>query len=100
MSSSIYQPLSSDSKSMRVVRLAPSNNFGHISIAAQLTETTWDQYHYEALSYCWGKPNKSKTILLNGEQYHVTEDLHEALHEFSLADTSRALWVSSSSQNY
>ncbi|KAH6961956.1 heterokaryon incompatibility protein-domain-containing protein [Ilyonectria sp. MPI-CAGE-AT-0026] len=93
MSSSIYQPLSSDPRSMRVVRLAPSNNFGHISIAAQLTETTWDQYNYEALSYCWGKPNKSKTILLNGEQYRVTEDLHDALHEFSLADTSRALWI-------
>ncbi|KAH7116534.1 heterokaryon incompatibility protein-domain-containing protein [Dactylonectria estremocensis] len=93
ISSDFYTALSSDPRSMRIVRLAPSNNFGHISVAAQLTETTWDQYDYEALSYCWGKPDKTKTILLNGEQFRVTEDLHEALHEFSLADTSRALWI-------
>ncbi|KAM5343283.1 hypothetical protein ACJ41O_014249 [Fusarium nematophilum] len=93
MSSDIYRRLSDDPRSMRLVRLAPSNNFGHISITAQLVETTWDQSTYEALSYCWGKPDRTKTILLNGEQFKVTADLHDALQQFCLADSSRALWI-------
>jgi hypothetical protein len=96
MASEIYAPMSDNPTSIRIVRLAPSNSFGHISITAQLTETTWDQCSYEALSYCWGKHNKTKTILLDGEQVQVTSDLHDALQQFTLEDGIRYLWVGSS----
>ncbi|KAF4459090.1 HET-domain-containing [Fusarium albosuccineum] len=78
---------------MRLVRLAPSQNFGHISVVAQLIETTWDECTYEALSYCWGKRDQTKTLLLNGEPFQVTSDLHDALEQFSLPDSSRMLWI-------
>lgn len=94
MASDIYAPLSNNPASIRIVRLAPSRSFGQISVAAQLIEASWDQYSYEALSYCWGKRHKTKTILLNGEQVQVTADLHDALQQFSLEDGIRSLWVS------
>ncbi|RSM08215.1 hypothetical protein CDV31_008223 [Fusarium ambrosium] len=93
MASDIYAPLSDDPTSIRIVRLAPSKAFGHISLTASLIETSWDQHSYEALSYCWGKRNKTKTILLNGEQVQITADLHDALEQFCLEDDTRSLWI-------
>jgi hypothetical protein len=78
---------------MRLVRLAPSANFGHISVTAQLIETSWDECNYEALSYCWGKNQKKKRILLNGEQFEITADLYNALEHLCLEHESRQLWV-------
>ncbi|KAF4970363.1 hypothetical protein FZEAL_10055 [Fusarium zealandicum] len=94
MSSGVYVGLGGDPRSIRLVRLAPSSNFGHISLVARLIETTWDQCSYEALSYCWGKPDRTRTILLNGEQFGVTADLYDALQVLCLANSSRTLWVS------
>ncbi|KAH7232759.1 heterokaryon incompatibility protein-domain-containing protein [Fusarium tricinctum] len=93
MQSNTYLPLCDSPKAMRLVRLAPSANFGHISVTAQLIETSWDECNYEALSYCWGKNQKKKRILLNGEQFEITADLYNALEHLCLEHESRQLWV-------
>lgn len=94
MSSHVYNSLGGDPRGIRVVRLAPSNNTGLNSIASLLIETTWDKCEYEALSYCWGKQGRTKSILLDGKSFQVTEDLHDALQYLCLQGSNRTLWVS------
>lgn len=97
MTSGVYEPLGPSPSSIRVVRIAPSNNFGRDRVVCQLNETTWDSCEYEALSYCWGKhgPDDLADILLNGEPIKVTKDLHQALLQLCLPDRIRTIWVSS-----
>jgi RimJ/RimL family protein N-acetyltransferase len=47
---------------------------------------------YTALSYCWGDPKVTKEIVLDGETFEVTTNLHDALQELRQRD-HRALWV-------
>lgn len=97
MSAHIYDRLSDSPRSIRVVRIAPSNNFGKDPVVCKLDETTWDSCEYEALSYCWGKRGKDDMadILLKGERWPVTKDLYEALRQLCLPDRVRTIWVSS-----
>lgn len=102
MSASIYESLSDSPQSIRVIRIAPSNNFGTDRVACRLIETTWDSCEYEALSYCWGGASYSDDedninmtdILLNGESWQVTKHLYEGLRQLCMPDRIRTLWVS------
>jgi hypothetical protein len=49
---------------------------------------------YEALSYVWGSPDALKTtILLNGKNFEVGENLGNALRHLRLLDKPRTLWI-------
>jgi hypothetical protein len=48
---------------------------------------------YEAMSYASGSSDLVETILLDGCQYWITEDLHSALQSLRLDDRDRFLWV-------
>ncbi|GME44344.1 putative glucan synthase protein [Neofusicoccum parvum] len=48
---------------------------------------------YTALSYCWGAPHPSQTIVLNGIHVQVGENLEAALQQLRHKDESRLLWV-------
>jgi hypothetical protein len=37
---------------------------------------------YEALSYCWGEPNSSESVIINGETIPLSNHLCGALHQF------------------
>ncbi|KAK4102524.1 HET-domain-containing protein [Parathielavia hyrcaniae] len=48
---------------------------------------------YEALSYEWGDGGSPQTILVNGTDFHVGDNLFEALRHLRLPDTERVLWI-------
>lgn len=48
---------------------------------------------YEALSYCWGDGEKSKTILCGNRRIPITENLWKALKRLRSRNESRALWI-------
>lgn len=48
---------------------------------------------YEALSYVWGIKGSADPIWLNGHQFELTENLHEALVHLRRPDEDRVLWV-------
>ncbi|KAN0076682.1 Heterokaryon incompatibility protein (HET) domain containing protein [Elaphomyces granulatus] len=48
---------------------------------------------YEALSYTWGDPKRTQTILLGGSLFEVTVNLEIALRHLRLTDSPRVLWV-------
>ncbi|KAL7813690.1 heterokaryon incompatibility domain-containing protein [Trichoderma aethiopicum] len=52
-----------------------------------------DSVSYEALSYTWGSPNVTESILVNGYRMEITHNLHEALLHLRREDEDRILWV-------
>ncbi|KAH0551486.1 hypothetical protein GP486_007299, partial [Trichoglossum hirsutum] len=48
---------------------------------------------YEALSYTWGDPKRTRTVLLGECPYEVTVNLEVALRHLRLTDSPRVLWV-------
>lgn len=64
--------------------LSRSSNGGHL---------------YEALSYVWGSPARSRSIILNGCPFPITESLHTALLHLRDSQLDRVLWVDAISIN-
>lgn len=48
---------------------------------------------YDALSYVWGLKKDPRQILLDSQEYQVTENLFEALKELRIRESHRVLWV-------
>ncbi|PVH72680.1 HET-domain-containing protein [Cadophora sp. DSE1049] len=48
---------------------------------------------YEALSYCWGSPDKPRSIELDDGTINVTESLHSALVRLRRLTKSRLIWA-------
>ncbi|KAM0813330.1 putative Heterokaryon incompatibility protein-domain-containing protein [Seiridium cardinale] len=51
------------------------------------------QQEYSALSYVWGPPVFSQTILLGGKRLAITESLYAALRHFRLSQAVRYIWI-------
>ena len=49
--------------------------------------------HFEALSYCWGRPICNRYIRCNGQLLPVTTNLYDGLQRFRHKDKTRYLWV-------
>lgn len=63
-------------------------------IHTTLTECREDIYdHYTALSYVWGNPKDTSTILLNGQPFQVTANLASALKDLRDERKYLRLWV-------
>jgi hypothetical protein len=93
MAAHVYEPLNGATNSIRVLKIAPSNNFGKSPVVCQLEAAVSDTCEYEALSYCWGSRSGRTAILLNGEPFRVTRDLGAALEQLCLPDRIRTIWV-------
>ncbi|SRR6266536_3561408 len=48
---------------------------------------------YEAISYVWGDPLDTCTILCSGQPFAITKSLHAALRNFRCEDQERVLWA-------
>ncbi|KAH7409029.1 heterokaryon incompatibility protein-domain-containing protein [Cadophora sp. MPI-SDFR-AT-0126] len=48
---------------------------------------------YEALSYCWGSPDKPRSIELDDETINITESLYSALVRLRRLTKSRLIWA-------
>lgn len=47
---------------------------------------------FDAISYCWGNPEKSKTIICEGKSLWVPGDLHDMLHHL-YEPGCRKIWI-------
>lgn len=54
---------------------------------------TQKSHQYEALSYVWGNPNDTQSILVNGHDFQVTQSLYTALLHIRDDQLVRRLWV-------
>ncbi|KAF5595961.1 heterokaryon incompatibility 6 OR allele [Fusarium pseudocircinatum] len=48
---------------------------------------------YEALSYVWGPPKRTKSIQCNGQDFSITDSLDAALRRLRLPGKPRHIWI-------
>ncbi|KAI8711317.1 HET domain-containing protein [Fusarium sp. LHS14.1] len=90
----IYEPLNPAIDEIRLLTLHPASQadsklFCTLSHASLIAETP----AYEALSYVWGKPNLSASILLDDVNVQVTPSLVSILSALRLDKQARVLWI-------
>jgi hypothetical protein len=86
-----YQRL--DDGEIRLVSILPASAF-NASIECTLQHVSLkNRPRDEAVSYCWGSPETTKSINLMGTGFEVTVNLESALRHFRKHDVERTLWV-------
>ena len=92
-----YQALESPG-SLRVHLLNPSSaslaNLHCKLLSTTISDCDQDLFeHYVALSYVWGSTDNLQTIILEGCQFQITKNLHNALHDIRDPFRVIRLWV-------
>ncbi|KAH9210809.1 heterokaryon incompatibility protein-domain-containing protein [Leptodontidium sp. 2 PMI_412] len=81
-----------DAADIRILELSPGK--GKEEVVVQLSSTPLKTApHYEALSYTWGDPTITRSILCSDGVVSVTTNLHDALANLRYKDRPRYLWV-------
>ncbi|KAF4621538.1 hypothetical protein G7Y89_g14534 [Cudoniella acicularis] len=79
---------------IRLVRFIRGNGVEiHCEIFQAWLSQPEDIIPYEALSYTWGRNQKTDDILVNGNKLGITKNLYLALRYLRLEDEDRILWV-------
>jgi hypothetical protein len=95
-SQSVYQPLDIDKQSIRLLRIHKNTRGQQPSCS--IFESTVDGYAYIALSYMWHPegnehPAKCCPILLDGEEFEVSQNLWAFLDIAQELYADKALWI-------
>ncbi|KAH0429967.1 hypothetical protein CcaCcLH18_08112 [Colletotrichum camelliae] len=97
MSSYSYEPIDASSNTIRLLRLFQGRRYYNDElIRGELFEAEIPHERddtYEALSYTWGDPTRTKTITINGQTVAVTTNLYDALLHLREPEKDRILWV-------
>ncbi|KAK4135734.1 HET-domain-containing protein, partial [Trichocladium antarcticum] len=90
-----YPRLSSASREIRLLHLQPgqgTEEADELQTECRLSVVSLDSNpSYEALSYRWG--SRTSTVLVDGHEVVVPENLDEALRRFRLDGRERVLWA-------
>ncbi len=98
----LYSPLSPRDNHIRLLVLHPGNRDDEIRCDLTHYDLSISQQPgFEALSYTWGNPHDTSSILLNGEAFQVTKNLDGALRnlrrpppsEDDVGTSCQYLWV-------
>lgn len=97
MSSYNYQPIDPNTNTIRLLRLFQGRRYYNDElICGELFEAEIPHDRddtYEALSYTWGDPTRTKTITINDQKVAVTTNLYDALLHLRNPEKDRILWV-------
>jgi hypothetical protein len=85
-----YKPL--NQQEIRLIRIEPCANNANVIQCSLLHVELARTSSYAALSYCWGSAAQSHSILLDGIQIPITENLYHALYRLR-ASGRLLLWV-------
>lgn len=88
----VYESLASPKSSIRVITLQPRTWPGTLK-ASLRTVTFASRPKYFALSYAWGPPGETKSILLDGKKLEIRKNLHDALLHLRDKTGNHTLWV-------
>jgi len=87
-----YEPLHPKVDSIRLLEVAPKDN--EETLSCKLIHVPFRNTPvYEALSYRWGSPDVTSTILLNGTPFKIRQNLHDALLGLRREHEPRVLWA-------
>jgi hypothetical protein len=91
-----YSPLPPGEDIIRLLRLMPARDMAaalHCELFHYSLKSGQGTHLYEALSYVWGDPIKTKTIFVGEESLNVTSNLHSALLHLRNHVMERILWI-------
>lgn len=83
---------------IRILEISPGSGDDQIQcslrhVTLQGSADGQDVPAYEAISYCWGDPTPSRSIICDGSRVTITESLHQALLHLRDAKSVRTLWA-------
>lgn len=90
-----YEPLNLGRPAIRLLSLHRGGTSSEISCSlfqAELHQRD-NAISYEALSYTWGSPDMTETIIVDGYHLNVTSHLYIALQHLRYEDEDRILWI-------
>ncbi|KAF4633434.1 hypothetical protein G7Y89_g4686 [Cudoniella acicularis] len=92
-----YSPLVDPSNEIRLVTLHPALDDGYDIICTLQSVSLDNVGEFEALSYVWGSPGRKLSILLENQEFEVTQNLAHALRHLRPARSNkfeaRTLWI-------
>ena len=90
-----YKSLDREKREIRLLELFPrSSKLSQVRPNCRiLTQSLYDDPPYLALSYVWGVPDDTRTILVNKHPFKVTRNLYEALESIMEEKESLIMWV-------
>ena len=89
----LFPKLDDDRREVRLLRLERSTDRGnsivcqHVAVALDLRPS------FEAISWCWGTRQETKTISLNAQPYEAPCSVVTLLQALRLPDSDRYLWI-------
>lgn len=92
----VHAPLDLTRKQIRLVTLSHEEASVNSIISLKLQHMNFGKYFfpkYDALSYTWGPPEPQQQILINGESYHVRQNLWDYLREAKRRQYTGSLWI-------
>jgi hypothetical protein len=92
-----YSLLVDPSNEIRLVTLHPALNDGYDIICTLQSVSLDNVGEFEALSYVWGSPGRKISILLENQEFEVTQNLAHAMRHLRPASSNkfeaRTLWI-------
>jgi hypothetical protein len=89
--SPIYKPLDRPQMT-RVLDIMPGTGSHQIACSIRTINLSHCP-NYEALSYCWGDPEPSSAVLIEGQPVYIPKNLHNALRNLRLHTRIRVIWA-------
>jgi hypothetical protein len=88
-----YQPISTGSDvEIRLIHLLPGARSDQIRCELKHASLQ-DEFHYDAVSYCWGISTERISITCNEGYLNITQNLHSFLVQIRHATETRVLWA-------
>ncbi|KAH9890861.1 heterokaryon incompatibility protein-domain-containing protein [Xylariomycetidae sp. FL2044] len=88
-----YKPLDYDGLGFRILCLKRPGTTSEIECELVHAELDSSTIPYEALSYAWGCPERSKEIYMHDHKALITSNLYEILKELQHEHLDRYLWI-------
>ncbi len=87
-----YKPLNGLGR-IRLVLLEPSENKSARVECRLIHGWITSPLLYDALSYCWGNEVATRSILIDGSEFMIRDNLFSALRRLRLAKATRLIWI-------
>ena len=93
MDSSIWKPLDTKRKEIRLCRLAASSDINEPPYITLDVVSLDSDPQYEAISYAWGDPSVTTPVILHGVEWPVTTNLATAFRYLRSPTNETIIWA-------
>ncbi|OCT55020.1 hypothetical protein CLCR_02851 [Cladophialophora carrionii] len=92
-------PLDTIDPRLRIVSLLPGRQHEKVRCSLRISSLANAHLQYTAVSYTWGSTEKTQTVICDGKQLPVTNNLYAALRNLRMKDSLVTIWIDQLSIN-